>query len=746
LLAANPNLSVTQLKSLLLFNGDPIASLAGKTTTGRRLNIANSMQALNGNDVTPPGTPSNFHINSQNGRSLNLGWTDAGDDGAVGQASLYELSFTDATTGTVILLKNVTPAATGTTEAADVKIPYRHTSGTLKLREFDNSGNEGVPATLSVSISLSEGDPYITSLGNSAALSSGGTPLSLIGDDKLKLNYSLPFAFPFFGENFSTVNISTNGNLFFSAPPTRSSGDADDVPSSVLGLTRFKMISGLWDDLRTDSATGTCSGCDVFVVTPDSSRIIFRWKGVTFGAGTVGTEFPVNFEIELRSNGTILTRYGTGQSAPINTNLLPTVGISGGERDPYDIPTHTSKQVFKSLTNAQEVTFLPRAISVLSSVQFSVAQYNVIESDVPLVANVTVVRSGDTSTQASVDFATSNGAATQKGDYTLAVGRLTFAAGETSKTFPVLIVNDSLQEGTELFSVTLSNPIGTIIGARNIAAVAIFDDDLSTGPNPLDNSDADFFVRQHYLDFLNREPDPGGLAFWKNQITSCGADAACVEVRRINVSAAFFLSIEFQETGYLVYRMYKVGYGNLPGAPVPVRYAEFLPDSQQIALGVQVGIGNWQAVLEANKVAFTNDFVTRARFSNAYPTTLTPTVFVNALIVNAGFTPTPAERQAFIDEFGTATDTINTAARARALRAIAENATLSAQEKNKAFVLMEYFGYMRRNPYDPPESTLDYGGYNFWLGKLNQFNGNFVDAEMVKAFIVSGEYRQRFGP
>ncbi|HEV7474331.1 MAG TPA: hypothetical protein VGN90_09785, partial [Pyrinomonadaceae bacterium] len=120
--------------------------------------------------------------------------------------------------------------------------------------------------------------------------------------------------------------------------------------------------------------------------------------------------------------------------------------------------------------------------------------------------------------------------------------------------------------------------------------------------------------------------------------------------------------------------------------------------------------------------------------------------FVNALIVNAGFTPTPAERQAFIDEFGTATDTINTAARARALRAIAENATLSAQEKNKAFVLMEYFGYMRRNPYDPPESTLDYGGYNFWLGKLNQFNGNFVDAEMVKAFIVSGEYRQRFGP
>jgi subtilisin family serine protease len=741
LLAANPNLTVAKLRGLLMFNGDAIGSLAGKTVTGRRLNVANSMQALNGNDVTAPGTPINFHVNSQNGRALNVGWTDSGDDGAVGQASLYELSFTDATTGAVIVLKRLAPAASGITEAVDIKLPYRHLTGTLKLREFDNSGNEGVPTTTNVSVSLVEGDPYTTAFGSSAALSTGGTPLSLVGDDKLKLNYALPFTFKFFGENFTTVNISTNGNLFFSAPPTRSNGDADDVPSSVPGLAKYKMISGLWDDLRTDRGAGQ----DVYVSTPDASRIIFRWQGVTFGDGTPATEFPVNFEIELRSNGTILTRYGTGQSAPTNTNLLPVVGIAGGEPDPYDIPSHTSKQVFKSLTNAPEVIFSPRT-NTGSSVQFSVAQFSVNESANPLVATLTVTRSGNTSASATVDFATSDGAATQKGDYTFAVGRLAFAAGETSKTFPVLIVNDSLQEGTETFSVSLSNPIGTIIGARSVAAVAIFDDDLSPGPNPLDNVDADFFVRQHYLDFLNREPDAGGLAFWKNQITSCGADPACIEIRRINVSAAFFLSIEFQETGYLVYKMYKAAYGNLTGAPVPVRYVEFLPDSQQIALGVQVGIGNWQTVIENNKVSFTNDFVTRSRFTTLYPTTLTPTQFVNALIAKAGFTPTPAEQQAFINEFGGAANTANTAARARALRDIAENQTLSQQEKNKAFVLMEYFGYMRRNPYDPPEATLDYAGYNFWLGKLNQFNGNFVQADMVKAFLVSGEYRQRFGP
>jgi hypothetical protein len=106
--------------------------------------------------------------------------------------------------------------------------------------------------------------------------------------------------------------------------------------------------------------------------------------------------------------------------------------------------------------------------------------------------------------------------------------------------------------------------------------------------------------------------------------------------------------------------------------------------------------------------------------------------------------PPAAERTAAINEFAGAGNTSDTAARARALRRVAENGTLNQQELNRAFVLMQYFGYLRRNPYDPPESTLDYQGFNFWLGKLNQFNGNYQAAEMVKAFLISGEYRQRF--
>jgi hypothetical protein len=285
---------------------------------------------------------------------------------------------------------------------------------------------------------------------------------------------------------------------------------------------------------------------------------------------------------------------------------------------------------------------------------------------------------------------------------------------------------------------------GVALGPPASVIVTINDNETVNGANQIDKPD--FFVRQHYLDFLNREPDPPGFGFWTNQITSCGSDQACIEIKRINVSAAFFLSIEFQETGFLVYRFYKAGYGNLPGAPVPLKLNEFLPDTQQIGLGVVVGVGNWQTQLENNKVAFAMDFVTRSRFTTAYSTTLTPAQFVDALFLNAGVMPSPSDRNAVINEFAGAANTADTAARARALRRVAENSTLKQQETNKAFVLMQYFGYLRRNPNDPPEQGLNFNGYNFWLGKLNQFNGNFVSAEMVKAFLVSGEYHQRFGP
>jgi Tol biopolymer transport system component len=260
-------------------------------------------------------------------------------------------------------------------------------------------------------------------------------------------------------------------------------------------------------------------------------------------------------------------------------------------------------------------------------------------------------------------------------------------------------------------------------------------------PNPIDCADS--FVRQHYRDFLNREPDTSGLAYWTNEITQCGTDSNCIEAHRVSVSAAFFLSIEFQETGYLVYRTYKAAYGNLPDAPVPIKLNEFLPDTQQIGQGVIVNQAGWEQLLENNKQNFFSGFVQRSRFTSAYPTSLTPDQFVDQLFFNAGVTPSATDRAAATNEFDGAMTTGDVAARARALRRVTEDSTLAQQEFNRAFVLIQYFGYLRRNPNDLPDINCD--GYNFWLTKLNQFNGDFRTAEMVKAFLVSTEYRQRFG-
>jgi hypothetical protein len=265
-----------------------------------------------------------------------------------------------------------------------------------------------------------------------------------------------------------------------------------------------------------------------------------------------------------------------------------------------------------------------------------------------------------------------------------------------------------------------------------------------TSSNLVDGTE--FFVTQHYRDFLSREPDAAGLQFWTQGIESCVVDAGCREAKRVDTSAAFFLSIEFQETGYLVYRTYLASFGNIStDKPVPLRFGEFLPDTQQIGQGVVVNSPGWEQALEANKQAYFAAFVARDRFKTAYPTTLSPSQFVGALFTNAGVAPTVGERQAAINEFGAAADTSDAGARARALRRVAENAELARKEFNRAFVLMQYFGYLRRNPDDAPEQNRDFAGYNFWLGKLNQFNGDHRAAEMVKAFITSIEYRQRFG-
>jgi uncharacterized protein (TIGR03118 family) len=383
----------------------------------------------------------------------------------------------------------------------------------------------------------------------------------------------------------------------------------------------------------------------------------------------------------------------------------------------------------------------PTTAQATSLIQFATSNFAADESG---HVDFTVIRTGDSSGTATVNYNTFDesqaGHASQKSDYEIALGKLTFNPGETSKTFRILIVNDNFVEGDEVIQLALSNPTGTGVGlgSPNQATVTILDNDSSASTaNPVD--DPNFFVRQHYLDFLNREPDAAGQQFWTNNITSCGSDAQCIEIKRINTSAAFFLSIEFQQTGVLAYLANKAAFGaSASGSPAPVLYGQFERDVQQLQQNFVFGQPGADAQLEANKQAYFADFVARPDFVDKYPTTQTPAQFVDALFANAGVTPSTTDRNAAIAEFGaSATTTTDQAARARALRDVAQNTAFAQAEFNRAFVTMEYFGYLRRDP--------DTAGFNFWLNKLNAFNGNFVNAEMVKAFLSSSEYRQRFG-
>jgi hypothetical protein len=234
---------------------------------------------------------------------------------------------------------------------------------------------------------------------------------------------------------------------------------------------------------------------------------------------------------------------------------------------------------------------------------------------------------------------------------------------------------------------------------------------LNATPGLPDNTD--YFIHQHYLDFLAREPDVPGFDYWTDHIDECGNSPSCLLSRRIGTSAAFLIETEFQESGYFVYRLFNASFGRRPS------YTEFTIDRARVIGGPQ---------LNASKTNLVNLFVQRDQFKTVYPDSLSNTEFVNRLFDSANLIPFVAERLAAIEAMNQG------ATRATVLRSVVDNAALVQREYNPAFVQMQYFGYLRR--------TEDARGFQFWLDILNQQPTNF--RRMVCAFITSEEYQRRF--
>jgi hypothetical protein len=530
-----------------------------------------------------------------------------------------------------------------------------------------------------------------------------------------------------------TPNLNANGTDLFKFRVTTNPGGLQSVPADV-NIT----VNSVND------APSFTKGPDQTVPENAAAQTVNNWAtnispGPANESGQALTITVSNNNNSLFSVQPAISPTGTLTYAPApntsgSADVTVTLQDNGGTANNG---IDTSQQTFK-------ITVDPAG----GYIRFSASNYSVAEGG---VATITVQRVGNLSRAVTVDFTTAdnsnpaaqlscvpvsgNTTASSRCDFDNRFGRIRFAAGDgADTTFTVMTTQDNYVEGSETVPLTLFNPTnGAALMNPSTATLTIQDDEVEPSGNTID--DTGNFVEQLYEDFLNRPSDPSGKAFWIDNIEKCNAAARrpagmtvaqCKQYFRVVTAGAFFLSIEFRATAGTAYLTNKVAFNGIP------TFAVFELDAQELGNGYVFGEPGGEAILEANKVAYYNEFTGRTAFVNAYGG-LSDQQYVDTLIQNTGVPFTLVERNSFVNGLNNHTET-----RATVLRKICDKPQLTVAEFNSLFVLTEYFGFLRRNP--------DLAGFNFWVSKMNQFKGDFIGAEMVRSFIESSEYRGRFGP
>lgn len=601
--------------------------------------------------------------------------------------------------------------------------------------------NTAVTSSGSVSILLGDGSgafgaPTTYPTGTSSLF---GALANINGDNKLDLVVA----------NLNSFNVSillNNGDGTFGA-----------ATNIALGYNVQSVVTG---DLNNDSKT------DIVALgsQPQGRMSILLGNGDgTFGAPTTSVINPPPYrgaladlngdgQLDLATAnpiagdaGSLVVHFGNGTGA-LSAPAKYTVGISPLAVAIADFNGDTKPDIALPVPNSARVSILLNtcAATPITTVQFSSSNYFVNEATNSV--SVTVTRNGDTSGTSTVDYTTTDtdnftvncttteGHAFGRCDFATSVDTLTFGPGETSKSFLIPIINDVWSEGSETFGVTLSNATGAGLGTPATAVITINDNEPVIPPltgvlNPYFATP--FFIRQHYLDFLSREPEVGEP--WSGILNGCpnvNNDPSC---DRLFVSQSIFGSQEFQLKGYYNYRFYKVAFNRLP------LYQEIVVDMRKVT-------GTTQQDTFNRKAQFANDFVLRTEFANQY-NALSNTQYVNTLMNRYSLSAITTSDPSNPDTGGLVTLTIQdlidrlngvggTMTRAQVLRAIVDSQNVFTQEFIPGFVALQYYGYLRRFP-DP-------GGYNSWLTYMNAHPNDF--RTMVNGFMNSDEYRKRFGP
>ena len=257
--------------------------------------------------------------------------------------------------------------------------------------------------------------------------------------------------------------------------------------------------------------------------------------------------------------------------------------------------------------------------------------------------------------------------------------------------------------------------------------------------------DSDFFVNQHYVDFLNRFPDPGGFSFWNGQLTNCSGNATCIFNKRVEVSNEFSVVLEYGQSAAYVYRLWRGAYGNSQPFPNPdssnQTEANKIPLYSKFKADRQVVVGG--ADLAAQQMQLATDFLTRTEFTTKYPASLTLDQFVDAILATIKNDIGP-------DLNGQKASLVGLGSKAAVLFRLANEDTQGGNgginngafidaEYNRTFVYSQYGGFLRRDA--------DVGGFLFWKGQVDSapLRSPTKQRAMVCSFITAGEYQLRFG-
>jgi subtilisin family serine protease len=557
-------------------------------------------------------------------------------------------------------------------------------------------------------------------------------------------------------------DLRTNQTADFSRSARRFKISGRIVGSNGNGISNVSIAtttnSTVGPTITTDASGSyilpSVAALQTYTLTPQVAGHSFIPASKSFALLSSDQEFDFVMDTGYKIEGTVQDQNGipmSGVPVFISTQPDSAVGttVLANSQGFYSFVNALAGSTYYITPKSDNPIFITRVISNISSnwivdfddrplaqLKFAETSYSIDEGSGSAV--VTVLRILDLTHQASVNYETTDadtfnfgcgeaelngGNAFGRCDYVTTVGTLTFAPWEQVKQIRIPIVNDTYAEGRERFSITLSNASNATIGLSS-AEVIINDNDAVNAPNPVFATP--FFVRQHYLDFLGREPEFGEP--WSNILNRCSDvnnDPAC---DRLTVSGAFFGSPEFRDKGAYIIISYQVAFNRLPN------YSEFVRDLAFVA-------GE-----NSKRAALADQYVARQDFTNTFGT-MNNSQYVTALMGRYNLTqittPDPTNPYGSNKVLLKASDLINrlngvdgTLTRAQILAAIVQSDEVLNIEANNVFVAAQYYGYLRRKP--------DTTGFNNWISYLSAHPGDF--RTMVNGFVNSDEYRIRFGP